>query len=123
VIINFKNMLNKIYKISLISLFITLPIFASAQLHLTESLLGNAKNIVTNTLVPLVFILALLFFFWGVARYIWSAGSSDKDEGKKIMFWGVVALFVMSSVWGIIAFIQGELKIPKGTTGTIPTIE
>ena len=116
-------MLNKIYKISLISLFITLPIFASAQLHLTESLLGNAKNIVTNTLVPLVFILALLFFFWGVARYIWSAGSSDKDEGKKIMFWGVVALFVMSSVWGIIAFIQGELKIPKGTTGTIPTIE
>ena len=110
-------------KISLTFALIALPIFANAQFILTEALLSNLKdNIVVRILVPLSFTLAVLFFFWGVAKYIWSSGG-DKDEGKKIMYWGVIALFVMSSVWGLVAFMQRELTIPTGTTGTIPTIK
>lgn len=115
-------MLNKIYKIGLISTVVVLPVFANAQLQVTSTFFRSAKDLVTFTLIPLVFTLALLFFFWGVVKYIRSAGN-EKEEGKKIMIWGVVALFVMSSVWGLVSFIQNELLVDKGTQGTIPTIK
>lgn len=115
-------MLNKIYKISLLaSLFLPVATFAQ-PLNKTSGLLESAKDIVTKVLIPLVFTLALLFFFWGVAKYIWTQGDS-KEDGKKIMIWGIVALFVMSSVWGLVAFLQSELLGGPGTnTVPIPTI-
>lgn len=112
-------MLNKIY----FSFFlVAFPVFVFAEnLTKTSGLLGSLKNIVTNILIPIAFTLALLFFFWGVAKYIWSEGQG-KEDGRKIMIWGIVALFVMSSVWGIIYFIRGELGINDNSTVPIPTI-
>jgi len=114
-------MLNKICKLSFLSMIISSPIFAFAALGQTGTLLLNAQNIITTILIPMVFTLALLFFFYGVAKYVWSAGG-DKEEGKKIMIWGVVALFVMSSVWGLVYFIRDNLGINNNTNMPIPTI-
>ena len=100
-----------------------MPLFAFAQyLDKTEHFFDSAYTILTDILIPLVFTLALFLFFWGVAKYIWSEGAG-KEEGKKIMIWGVIALFVMSSVWGLVRFIRGELNIDGGTEGVIPTIK
>jgi hypothetical protein len=113
-------MLNKIYKVFFPASVIILPLFASAVLEGTESFLGRAFLLV-NSLIPIVFSLAVLLFFWGVAKYIWSAGTG-KEEGKRIMVWGIVALFVMSSVWGLVSFLRGELGIGANTSVSIPTI-
>ena len=83
--------------------------FASAA-GITD-LIKSASLVVTSVLIPLAFSLCLLYFFWGVAKYIWSAGS-EKDEGKSIMLWGIVGLFVAFSIWGIIIFVREELNIP-----------
>ena len=116
-------MSNKIYKIILSFAFVLLPIFSFAQkLEKTGDLFWAAKDIVTGILIPLAFVLSLLFFFWGVAKYIWEAGQG-KDEGKKIMIWGVVALFVITSVWGLVAFLQRDLLGGPGPNSIpIPTI-
>jgi len=64
--------------------------------------------------IPIVFGLALLFFLWGVALYILSAGDEKKaKEGKSIMIYGVIALFVIFSLMGIIKFIGGNLGISQ----------
>jgi phosphatidylglycerophosphatase A len=56
-----------------------------------------------NQAVVLVLALALLFFFWGVAKFILNADNDEKrTEGKKVMIWGIIALFVMVSVWGLV---------------------
>ena len=58
---------------------------------------------IINQAVVLVMALALLFFFWGVAMFIYNADNEDKKtEGKKVMMWGIIALFVMLFVWQII---------------------
>lgn len=77
-------------------------------------LIRAASGIVSGILVPLAFSLCLLYFFWGMAKYIRMGATSDKaaEEGRRIMIWGVVGLFVALSIWGIISFIQSELKIP-----------
>lgn len=113
-------MLNKIY----FALFlIALPVFVFAYpLEGTSLFFESSSNLIKLILVPLAFTLALLFFFWGIAKYIWSEGQG-KEDGRKIMIWGVVALFVMSSVWGIIYFISNELGIGGETVMPIPTIK
>ena len=73
-------------------------------------LIDAASGVMTGKLIPLAFALCLLYFFWGVAKYIKSEGEG-KGEGRGIMIWGIVALFIAFSIWGIIAFIRSELGL------------
>jgi hypothetical protein len=114
-------MLNKIYKIGFVASFVASPLFANAFLEGTRTRLESVQEIVKTLIIPIIFTLALLCFFWGIVKYIWSEGQG-KEEGRKIMIWGIVALFVMASVWGLVGFVQNSIGIDAGTTPTIPTI-
>ncbi|MEK7642789.1 MAG: hypothetical protein AAB392_03255 [Patescibacteria group bacterium] len=86
-----------------------LPFVASAELENVESIISSIGDIV-DLLIPIVFALALLFFFWGVAMYIFGSDES-KVSAKKTMLWGVVAIFVMAAVWGLVKFIGDALGV------------
>lgn len=77
---------------------------------------GQIENLITRfgqivlSLIQIVGGLALLAFFWGLAKFIFKASDENgREEGKQIMKWGLVAIFVMFTLWGIIGFFQGEL--------------
>lgn len=118
-------MLNKIYKTLFLFTLLISPMLTFAAkivpLQQTEGILDGILQIVTAILIPLAFTLALLLFFWGVVKYIWAEGQG-KDEGKKIMVWGVIALFVMASVWGLVAFIADEFGIDDTVQMAVPKI-
>jgi uncharacterized membrane protein HdeD (DUF308 family) len=97
------------------------PILSHAQLGQTRNILGQVDFLV-GFVIPIAFSLALLFFFWGVAKYILSVGS-EKEQGKQIMVWGVIALFVMASIWGLVRFIQGEFNITNTQSIPVPTFD
>ena len=82
-----------------------------------DQLIDATYNLVNDTLIPLAFSLCLLYFFWGVAQYIRSGAGGEKaaEEGRNRMVYGVIALFVVFSIWGIINFINSELSIPNPT--------
>ena len=66
-------------------------------------------SLVSNSFVVLVAI-ALLVFLWGLVRFIINLGSESKvEEGKKMMTWGLIALFIMVSVAGLMRVLQGHL--------------
>jgi len=72
-----------------------------------------AFSLITGVLVPLAFAMCILYFFWGIAKYL-RAGAGDEaaaKEGKNIMVWGAIGIFIAFSIWGIIAFIQSQLGI------------
>lgn len=97
-----------------------LPLVSCAQLTQTGGLILSAKGII-NTLIGIVGALALLVFFWGLVKYIANAGDEKaKAQGRNIMVGGVIALFVMFSVWGIIRFLQGELLPPSAPNAPLP---
>ncbi len=85
-----------------------------------EKIVCVAGSLIAS-LVPIVMVLALLYFFWGLAKFILAAGNEGaKAEGKNIMIWGVVALFVMVSVWGLVAFLQDTFGVNEFV---VPTVE
>ena len=72
---------------------------------------------VVNLLIPIAIAVALIVFFWGLIKYIWGSGKGH-DQGKRVMIAGLVSLFVMVSVWGIIRLAQGAL-LSGNQTGSI----
>jgi hypothetical protein len=86
--------------------------FAAAGDTVT-SVIGRLQGTV-GVILPFILSLAVLFFFWGLAKFIMSSGE-DKEKGKDIMIWGIIALFVMVSVWGIVALLSDTLGV-SGTT-------
>lgn len=60
-------------------------------------------------IIPLMGAVAFLAFVWGVARFIRAAGNEKEiKDSKNLLIWGVVGVFVLVSIWGIIAFLQNE---------------
>ena len=61
-------------------------------------------------IIPLMAAIAFLAFVWGVAKYIKSAGSEkDSKDSKNLLIWGIVGLFVMVTIWGIVSFLKSDL--------------
>jgi predicted PurR-regulated permease PerM len=80
-----------------------------------KDLIEASYDIVTDFLIPIAFALCLLYFFWGVAQYLRAGAAGEKatEEGRRIMVWGVAALFVVFSIWGIIRFIRSEVGLSE----------
>ncbi len=65
-------------------------------------------------LIKLMIALAIVFFLWGVFKFIKEDGDK-KEEGRNFMFWGIVGIFVMISVWGLVNILVYTFKL--NTTG------
>lgn len=77
-----------------------------------------------NYAVGLLAGIALLVFLWGLAKFILHIGGGKEgkvEEGKNIMKWGLLSLFVMTSVWGIVFFFQRQLGLPDAQQGILPS--
>ena len=95
------------------------PIFVFAQLTHAQGLIDASRGIV-RTLIVLAAGVALLVFFFGLVKFITKADDEEAvKEGRRLMIWGVIALFVMISVWGIVRLLQSEL-LPGGTNFAPP---
>lgn len=106
---------------TLSSLGFIIPQVSFAAFDKIKGLLKDFQKIL-NLVVPIVFSLAIIFFFYGLAQFIRSVSDKTIEEGKNKMKWGVIALFVIVSIWGIIRYIGDSVGIDTGITGgSVPT--
>lgn len=78
-----------------------------------NSLLGKVNEFILNPLIILLFVVALIVFFWGLVEFISKAGSEEgRETGKRNMVWGVVGMFIMVAVYGIIKLILATFGVP-----------
>lgn len=104
------------------SLFFFAPLLALAQTLTPLRNLIAAVNGVVAALVPLLIGAAVVVFFWGLLKYIFKSGAKGHSEGIKIMIAGIAALFIMVSIWGIVALVQVALGVSGNTIPTIPVV-
>jgi len=104
------TILRTFFKPLLLGALFFVPIIAFAQVSSFAGFVDLVVRIL-NAVIALLFAVALLVFFWGVAQFILNAGNEQKrTEGKGIMLWGIIALFVMVSLWGIIQVLITTLE-------------
>ncbi len=67
---------------------------------------------VLDPLVLLIMALALVYFLWGVSKFILHGGDAAKrEEGRQVMIYGIIALAVMVSVWGLVRLLTDTFGI------------
>lgn len=67
-----------------------------------SDLLSKIANLFINPLIILGFVWATVYFFYAVAEMIWKADGSDLAKNKENVKYGIIGLFVMFSVYGIL---------------------
>lgn len=69
-------------------------------------------KVVVDPVIQLIFAAAVLYFVYGVFTYIRrSDDSSERINGAKHILWSSVGLFIMISVWGIIAILEKTVGV------------
>lgn len=64
--------------------------------------LENLKSQILNPLIGFLFVLATLYFMWGVLQFIQNADSdSGRKQGRDSILWGLFGMFIMVAVFGI----------------------
>jgi hypothetical protein len=72
-------------------------------------------------LIPILITIALIVFFWGLIQFFYGGGK-DTSKGRKVMMAGIIGLFVMISIWGIIVLVQEALGVDKNAKPQVPQI-
>jgi hypothetical protein len=80
----------------------------------TQGLLGVIKFIgqFINWVLPLIISLTVVVFVWGIFKLVLAGDSEDaRKEARGYITWGIVALFVMVSVWGLVNILISSFQL------------
>ena len=87
-----------------------LPLLAFAQDEPDLGFLAETLNQIHDLVAaaaPILIGVAVLVFFGGVIKYVTAGDDTDKRaQARGVMIYGVIALFVIVSVWGLVAILQ-----------------
>lgn len=120
-------MLKRPFLLSFILAGIGIPLVVYAQTNFSTlgTLIDNFKINVVQALGTLAVTSAVVAFFFGIVQFIWASREGKEQEvakGKEFMLWGLIALFVMFSVWGIVKFAQSFFGPEMSSTNiTVPS--
>lgn len=88
------------------ALVFPLVVFAEAP-RTFAALVSEIISILDAATVTLV-ILGVVIYLWGMSVNILKF-EDDPDKRKAYFFWGIIVLFVMFSLWGIVAILGNTL--------------
>lgn len=106
---------------------LALPLIAGAATALD---LGGVNSSITtiiatmNNIVPLLIGVAVLVFLWGVLKFV-LAGSDDaakRKDARGFMIWGLVSIFIMVSVWGLVGLLQSSFGLNTTETSGVKIV-
>jgi len=99
-------------------IFPLIPIAEASMKTLVQSI----NDTIINPLILFLFALALVFFLYGVLRYLLNPDNEEVRKGsKQHILWGIIGMFIMVSVFGIMNLILntiGEKNIDINSDGS-----
>ncbi len=111
--------MQKIKKIIPLAL-VTMPFLAMA-----ETIKGIITKItgVIDVIIPLLITFAVLMLMWGIVQFITAAGDEEKrKKGKELIIYGIIGLFVMVSIWGLVGVLTGTFGLSQSAP-KLPTYQ
>ncbi|MEK9153911.1 MAG: hypothetical protein AAB798_00400 [Patescibacteria group bacterium] len=77
-----------------------------------EQLLINFRDFIINPAILLIFTAGFFLFVWGLVQFLLNLDQGGENEdGKKHILWGIVGMFIMASVYGILALLDNTFDL------------
>lgn len=67
-----------------------------------KAAITNILGLINNDIIPVLAVLALVVFLYGGLRFVYESKDGKVGNYKDLLLWGLVALFVLFSIWGIL---------------------
>lgn len=115
--------MKKLFKVSTLVLAV-IPMLTFAQTN-AQSILNDVGGLL-GTIIRLLFAAALAYFIFGVIKFVIAGDPEKKTEARSIVIQGIIGLFVIVSVWGLVGVIQSTFNIGAGGSiggSTIPGVD
>ena len=98
------------------------PTCKNASMDSVTGIITWASCLLMQAVVPFLFMLATAGFIYGLIKFYLNPDSKqNKEEGKKFIVGGLIALFVMTAMWGIVKVFTGTFKV-ENTMPQLPTV-
>ncbi len=84
------------------------------------TLMGSINRVIINPLIVLLFALAVVYFVYGLVRYLLAPDNEEiRTSSKSHMLWGIFGMFIMIAVFGIMNILlktvgEENIKINNG---------
>ena len=79
----------------------------------------TAVKDILDSVVPFLIGLSVLVVVWGIFKYIAHAAEEEKRvEAGKFILWGIVGIFIMISIWGLINVLGNTITFGDKTAPT-----
>lgn len=112
-------------KFLVLALTFLAPVTVLAQVRDTYivSILTSIEKII-NLLLPLIVAGAVVWFVWNIARYVMTGDDAAKEQAKSRIIYGIIGLFAMVAVWGLVNLLASILGVETGggVTGGLPEL-
>ena len=77
---------------------------------------------IMKSIVPLLVSLAMAGFVYGIIKFFMNPDNEEKKKnGKTFMLWGIISLFVIVSIWGIVGLFSSTF-LNKGDVPVMPSL-
>ncbi len=86
-----------------------------------QTIINKFVSVLINPIIYVLFAAGLFLFVYGVVEFLnelRKGGNSKMKEGKDHMLWGLLGLFIMVGVFGIIHLISNTFGLGLGTHGS-----
>jgi len=90
-----------------------LPMVAFAQNAF--SLLGTIQAII-NVVMPILIGIAVIYLIVAVVQYVIAGDEEKKAEGRSHMIYGIIGLFVIVAIWGLVGVLMNTFSLNNQTT-------
>ena len=71
-----------------------------------QILIDRLGTFIIRPTMEMLFAAAILLFVWGLVQFLWSLDEGgEQATGKAHMFWGIIGIFIMVSIWGILSIV------------------
>jgi len=77
---------------------------------------------ILNAIIPILIAFAVVWFLYGVFSYVFTDDEDKKKQAKETMIYGVIGIFVMVSVWGLVNILIGTFDLNNTVPNTIPDL-
>lgn len=75
-----------------------------------------------NKVIPVLIVLGVVFFVWGVISYVISSDEEAKKAGKNRMIWGIIGLVIIVGMWGLVTIVTNTFGIDNNANIVLPTV-
>lgn len=87
-----------------------------------DELIVKISTVILNPIIAFLFVAATAVFMWGLINFFFIGEPKDQELGKKHIFYGLIGMFIMISVFGIMRLVANTIGAnPSEFGASIPT--